>query len=67
MISERLLSLEKISTDVNVADALTKAVPGPKVVFSREGMGMSPAAFFSLCLAGITRPSPLLLAVPGVA
>ena len=64
MIAERLLSLQKISTDVNVADSLTKPVPGPKVAFSREGMGMSPAALFSFCLAGITRPSTL---VPGVA
>ena len=55
LISDGLIFLEKVHTDKNIADSLTKALPGPKVAFCRQGMGLSPSAFFSYCLTGITR------------
>jgi hypothetical protein len=61
IISDGLMCLEKIPTDLNVADSLTKALPGPKVTFCRQGMGLSPVAFFSYWLAGISRNGPRLL------
>jgi hypothetical protein len=54
MIQEQLLSLEKIPTTLNVSDALTKPVPGPKLKFSREGMGMTPSAHFTYWMTGVT-------------
>jgi hypothetical protein len=53
MIYEGLLALKKVSTNTNVSDALTKPVPGPKLKFSREGMGMSPLALFAYWMTGI--------------
>ena len=49
------MSLEKIPTNPNLADSLTKAVPGPKVTYCRQGMGLSPLAFFTYVLEGISR------------
>ena len=54
MIYEGLISIAKVHTDENLADALTKAVPGPKVTFCRLGMGLSPVAMFSYWMLGIT-------------
>jgi hypothetical protein len=54
MIQEGLLSLEKIDTTKNVSDALTKTVSGPKLKFSREGMGMCPTALFTFWMTGVT-------------
>jgi hypothetical protein len=56
MIQEGLLSLEKVSTLTNVSDALTKPVPGPKLKFSRNEMGMSPIALFTHWMTGVTTP-----------
>ena len=67
LLYEGLLQIEKIHTDENVADALTKAVPGPKVAFSRLGMGLTPMAFFCYFLTGITRPGSRVLSVPPAA
>ena len=58
MLYEGLLHIEKIDTSLNVADSLTKAVPGPKVVYSRQKMGMNPmvfCAFVVYCLIGVTK------------
>ena len=54
LLHEGLLSLEKVHTDRNLADALTKAVPGPKVAFTRLGMGLSPVALFTYWMTGVT-------------
>ena len=67
MLYEGLLQVEKIHTDDNVADALTKAVPGPKVALSRLGMGMTPIAFFCYLLTGITRSGSRVPMVPPAA
>jgi hypothetical protein len=40
LIHNNKLLLSKINTNFQIADSLTKAVPGPKVVFCREGMGL---------------------------
>ena len=65
LLHEGLLSLEKVHTDVNIADALTKAVPGPKVTISRFGMGMAPVALFTFWLTGLT--SSGCIAIPHAA
>ena len=69
LMYDGLLTIEKIDTSSNVADALTKAVPGPKLAFSRVGMGMSPLAFFAffvLCLTGVTRSGAKFTTAPPV-
>jgi hypothetical protein len=40
LIHDKILLLLKVKTDVQIADSLTKAVPGPKVLFCRKGMGL---------------------------
>ena len=47
LISDGLVYLEKVHTNLNLADSLTKALPGPKVAFCREGMGLSSSAYLS--------------------
>jgi hypothetical protein len=54
MIQEGLLALEKVPTSLNVSDALTKPVPGPKLNFSRREMGMCPIALFTYWMTGVT-------------
>jgi hypothetical protein len=63
MLAEGLLSLEKIGTEDNVSDSLTKPVPGPKLRLCRTGMGLRPMAHFTFWLTGVTlsgtrSPSP---------
>jgi hypothetical protein len=41
LIHGKILMLLKIKTDFQIADSLTKAVPGPKVVTCRDGMGLT--------------------------
>ena len=54
LMYDGLLTIEKIDTFSNVADALTKAVPEPKLAFSKLGMGMSPLAFFAFFVFCLT-------------
>jgi hypothetical protein len=42
MVEEQKIKMRYIRTDVQVADALTKSVPGPKHAFCREAMGIGP-------------------------
>jgi transposase InsO family protein len=41
LIYDKILLLLKIKTDFQIADSLTKAVPGPKVIICRDGMGLT--------------------------
>jgi hypothetical protein len=41
LIYDKILLLSKIKTDFQIADSLTKAVPGPKVELCRDGMGLT--------------------------
>jgi hypothetical protein len=41
LIYDKVLLLSKIKTDLQIADSLTKAVPGPKVELCRSGMGLT--------------------------
>jgi hypothetical protein len=41
LLYAKILVLLKVKTDFQIADSLTKAVPGPKVLLCNKGMGLS--------------------------
>jgi hypothetical protein len=43
MVQDKLIKVQYIRTDLQVADALTKSVPGPKLQFCARSMGVGPS------------------------